>query len=1043
MPAVGRLCSKAPHWRSFRASRTLLLGLVACGLLLSAGSHAQAAAGSASISGTVTDSHGDPITSADVCVTAYSTEETDEEEFPTARTNSSGAYTIAGLAAGSYKLYFTDCEGSARNDLPQYYDNQAEYNAATTIALTAGQTQTGADASLASATTISGHAYRGAGALTPLADICVYAYPVTNNGSYIYTSNAETGADGTYTLAHLDPSLAYDVEFYDCRSSREYLTQYYNGASEAGAATEVTPTLASPATGIDAHLESGASISGTVTDSGAHAITSQDICVSVFPATPGVGQSYNEYGEARTNAAGQYTIGALASGSYKVYFSDCSESTRNDAPQYYDHQASAAFAETITLSTAQAQTGVDASLEPATTISGHVYGGSGTSTPLQDICVSAYSTGTGNEYYYDSSFADTDAEGAYTLTHLTPNTSYYIEFSDCASTQKYLLQFYDGASSESQATAVTPTASPLTGIDAHMEKGASISGTVTDSNGKPITTQDICVSVTPASYEDYSENSSGYVATDPSGDYTIGALAPGSYDVKFADCNYSSSSRNDLAQYYDGQSSSTSATPVTLTDKQAQTGINASLQPATAISGHVYGTADTSTPLASICVEAFAASEASAYNELSYTETASDGSYTLRHLTPSVGYKVEFYDCDDPSAYESQFYEDVSGYSSAKVITPTTNATTGIDAHLAVDPLQVTITGGPANGASTNSTEPSFAFTAADKKATFECELDGRGFTPCSSPLQADTLNGGNALANGTHTFYVEASAEGKTGPSTVVSWTVNTGGPTSTSGGSAAAGETFSSDPGGSPSSSAPVITEVTLPVAANIALTDEPATTPSENGYTVFGQQIDIAATDGSGEPVVASASDPIELTFSLDAAEIPAGKSLAEITVLRNGLPAANCTTNGIAAPNPCISNRTTLPNGGAQITVLTTHCSLWNFAFTSASSSNPESGEHGGGTPSNEETTLITTTTNPIASGNGGGSTGPAPQAKGGVLSNVTRHAAAPAKSPTQAQRLAKALAACHKLKKSKRAKCVAAAKKRYPQHKSKAHGKSKG
>lgn len=39
-----------------------------------------------------------------------------------------------------------------------------------------------------------------------------------------------------------------------------------------------------------------------------------------------------------------------------------------------------------------------------------------------------------------------------------------------------------------------------------------------------------------------------------------------------------------------------------------------------------------------------------------------------------------------------------------------------------------------------------------------------------------------------------------------------------------------------------------------------------------------------------------------------------------------------------------------------------------------------------------------------------------------------------KPPTQAQKLAKAIAACSKLKKSKRAKCIAAAKKRYSKHK---------
>jgi protocatechuate 3,4-dioxygenase beta subunit len=929
----------------------------------------------ASISGTVTDSEGHPITTEDVCVEAYSTSSDDEEYYGygEARTNASGQYTIGALAPGSYRVYFYDCYNGTRNDVSQYYYHEDNAAFAETITLTPMQEQTGIDAALEPATTISGHVYAGSGTSKPLANICVYAYPTTDNDDYIYDgSSAQTNSEGAYTLTHIVPNVGYYVEFSDCNSTREYLTQYYEGTSEYSSAKTITPT-SSPLTGIDAHLEKGASISGTVTDAEGHPITTQDICVNAEMEYSSGDDHYTEtVGSAMTNASGEYSIKDLLAGSYKVYFYDCYGSKRNDVPQYYDGSSSSSTASLVVLSTGGAEHNIDASMQPATSISGHVYAGAGTSTPLADVCVYAYLASEEGDYNVVSS-ADTATDGSYTLLHLTPSTGYKVRFYDCNATREYLTQYYNDASEYSSATILTPTvAEPSTEIDANLEKGASISGTVTDSEDHPITTQDICVNVSPSGYESYSENDYGYATTNSSGEYKVGALAPGSYDVEFSDCDYTDGTRNDLPQYYKDQPTYSTAEPVTLTAMQEQTGIDASMQPATSISGHVYAGAGTSTPLQDVCVEAYLASEPDNYDPVSYADTATDGSYTLLHLTPSTGYKVEFYDCDDPTAYETQFYEDASEYTSAKTVTPTTSPTTGIDAHLAENPLQVTITGGPANDASTSSTESSFAFTAPDTKATFECELDGKGFTPCTSPVETTTLNGGSALANGPHTFAVYATSEGKTGPQATVDWTIDTSGPTSTSSGSTAAGETFSSDPGQSPSATTPVITEVTPPAAAQVTLTNEPSTTPSENGYTVFGQQIRIAATGSGGAPIAGTTADPITLTFSLDAAEVPAGTKLSEITVLRNGSPAGNCTKSGAAEPDPCVSNRTELPGGGVQITVLTTHCSLWNFAVSPTPVSKQPSGEtpSGGGGSTNATTTSSTTTPSATTAPSGG-------------------------------------------------------------------------
>src|SRR5208282_1159714 len=112
---------------------------------------------------------------------------------------------------------------------------------------------------------------------------------------------------------------------------------------------------------------------------------------------------------------------------------------------------------------------------------------------------------------------------------------------------------------------------------------------------------------------------------------------------------------------------------------------------------------------------------------------------------------------------------------------------------------------------------------------------------------------------------------------------------------------------------------------------MTKESATTPSENGYTVFGKQLDISATEpGSSTPLVGTVEHPITLTFEVAGTEIPADTEQAAITVLRNGEPAANCTgAEGTASPDPCVESRTPIAGHGVELTVLTTHCSLWNF------------------------------------------------------------------------------------------------------------------
>jgi len=86
-----------------------------------------------------------------------------------------------------------------------------------------------------------------------------------------------------------------------------------------------------------------------------------------------------------------------------------------------------------------------------------------------------------------------------------------------------------------------------------------------------------------------------------------------------------------------------------------------------------------------------------------------------------------------------------------------------------IAPPAPSITSKPANP--TNSTAANFVFSDSEGGVTFLCQLDGGGFTACSSPK-----NYAGPLSPGSHTFQVQArDAAGNTSPSASWTWLIDT----------------------------------------------------------------------------------------------------------------------------------------------------------------------------------------------------------------------------------------------------------------------------
>jgi hypothetical protein len=86
-----------------------------------------------------------------------------------------------------------------------------------------------------------------------------------------------------------------------------------------------------------------------------------------------------------------------------------------------------------------------------------------------------------------------------------------------------------------------------------------------------------------------------------------------------------------------------------------------------------------------------------------------------------------------------------------------------------IAPNAPTISSGPA--ATTTATDATFTFSSDEPTATLQCDLDGAGYSTCTSPTTY------NALTTGTHVFSVRAvDTAGNVGAATTYTWTIGSG---------------------------------------------------------------------------------------------------------------------------------------------------------------------------------------------------------------------------------------------------------------------------
>ena len=408
-----------------------------------------------------------------------------------AYTGSSGEYTVSGLPADSYTVSFETFE-AGYNYAPQYYSGKAKSIEATPVQVGGGASVSGINAALTEGGQIKGTVSAGGGPLEG-AEVCASDQCATTDSNGRYTiSNL---ASGKYTVS-FSPIPAQDElaglfgsESEEPKPPRQspYLPQYYNDKAAYFEAEEVQVQAGSEETGIDATLETGGYIEGTVVaKEGGSPIGKVLVCAQ------------NEEEPSRctiTAANGDYRIEGLAESSYEVEFITeyaAFYNHSNYASQVYKDREISEKPDPVAVKKNVGTGGINGELLEGAQISGKVVA-AGSGTPLAKAEACAIGVPTSFLFF---NCTETNGAGEYTITGLSTG-SYEVFFLGPENTE-YLYEIYNNEPNLTSADKIAVTIEHrYTGINGALQLGGRITGRVTAADtGAPIPGVRVCADPT-------------------------------------------------------------------------------------------------------------------------------------------------------------------------------------------------------------------------------------------------------------------------------------------------------------------------------------------------------------------------------------------------------------------------------------------------------------------------------------------------------------------------------------------------------------------
>ncbi|ROQ40699.1 carboxypeptidase family protein [Frondihabitans sp. PhB188] len=276
---------------------------------------------------------------------------------------SNGAFTITGLAAGTYRVRI-----SGDDIAPVYVGGTSSLAAATAFEVATGQTIDTGVTAVSPGATISGHVTGSPGGAADMAEVSLLDVDAPSSekasfspshppfGAFTYTDE-----NGYYSLENV-PAGTYTLRFGASYNDVKHVTQFSAGNNAGVVHRSDAEQIAVSGTGQitrDIALPLGGSITGTVTADGKRA---------TFTSTAYAQDSDGKWEALARGSSyegdGKYVIPGLSAGTYKVGFTSYSTAALF-TDEYYDDSRTIADSQTVQVVGTSATKGINAVLTVA------------------------------------------------------------------------------------------------------------------------------------------------------------------------------------------------------------------------------------------------------------------------------------------------------------------------------------------------------------------------------------------------------------------------------------------------------------------------------------------------------------------------------------------------------------------------------------------------------------------------------------------------------------------------------------------------------
>ena len=648
--------SYASEWYSGKASFETADPVAVTAGATTLGIDAQLGSGG-TIAGTVTDT----ITSLGLGGIQVEVYDAGEQLVTRDATLADGTYSLAGVPAGTYKVYFYHPGG---NYFPAWFNGKSTFAAADAVVVTAGLTHSEIDAALVPLT-ITVISPNGGEVWTAGSD---HDITWTHSGTFAYVRldySTDDGAGWNPIVASAPNSGSYSWHVPSISSSR---LRVRVGKADYG------PSDSSDASFTILTVGDGG-VAGRVTDPEGGGIAGVKVAVWNLQT--------ESVAETLSDAGGYYALAGVAEGIYKVQFKAYHVNTLPFISEWHGDKYTYADATLVAVSAGSVLT-VNAQLAHDTGPSNHDQANALLLTPgtYDNIAVINYADRGWYKIYvaegkdlmaacHDVRFFDPLNAAANDMDILIRNEAGEVLVAAVSSGADEMIYAADLPAGWYYVVNDYPMPSlfSLT-VDTGDLAVGEIRGRVTGSLGNGL------AGVIVYLYEELDPDWAkmhGQVTTDVNGNYRF-AHDPGRYKV-----NFNPNAGEDpytIGEWYNDKASHVAADVVTIQLGQVTSGIDAQLQDdGAAISGRV--TDGSSNPLMGVVIEAFDASGVlvrRAYSDAS-------GNYILQHLRSSLGNcRVRF---RWTSAWTTIWYQNKASFGVADAVTLASRTTTpGIDAML-------------------------------------------------------------------------------------------------------------------------------------------------------------------------------------------------------------------------------------------------------------------------------------------------------------------------------------------------------------------------